>query len=124
MARIISFLIAAFLSIACDAFMAPTRSRFASRSSIMMQDIKLSGTVKWFNSVKGYGFITQAGGEDVFVHQTGINGEGFRSLAKDEPVEFTIVDDNGKPKAADVTGPGGAAVQGAPRNDDGYYTDN
>jgi len=87
-----------------------------------------SGTVKWFDVKKGFGFIIPDDGtDDVFVHQTAIHAEGFRSLAEGEPVEFTTMEDpsNGKIKAQNVTGPMGAYVQGAPRRndfrrDDGY----
>ena len=48
------------------------------------------GTVKWFNDAKGYGFIKQDGGEDVFVHHTAIQAEGFRSLAEGDRVEFEV----------------------------------
>jgi len=49
-----------------------------------------SGTVKWFNEAKGFGFITQEGGEDVFVHFSTIQGEGFKTLAEGERVEFDV----------------------------------
>ena len=49
------------------------------------------GTVKWFNDSKGFGFISQEGGEDVFVHHTAIQADGFRSLAEGDKVEFEIV---------------------------------
>jgi CspA family cold shock protein len=49
------------------------------------------GKVKWFNDAKGFGFITQEGGEDVFVHHTAIQADGFRSLAEGQVVEFEIV---------------------------------
>ena len=49
------------------------------------------GTVKWFNDSKGFGFISQEGGEDVFVHHTAIQMDGFRSLAEGDRVEFEIV---------------------------------
>jgi CspA family cold shock protein len=49
------------------------------------------GTVKWFNDAKGFGFITQEGGPDLFVHHTAIVSEGFRSLSEGEQVEFDVV---------------------------------
>ena len=50
------------------------------------------GTVKWFNDAKGFGFIAQEGGKDVFVHHTAIQQEGFRSLREGDRVEFEIVE--------------------------------
>lgn len=89
-----------------------------------MAAAKATGTVKWFNVTKGYGFITpDSGGEDLFVHQTAIVSEGFRSLREGEPVEFFVeTSDDGRQKAVNVTGPNGAAPEGAPRRqfDDGY----
>eukprot|EP00547_Thalassionema_nitzschioides_P001386 CAMPEP_0194201154 /NCGR_PEP_ID=MMETSP0156-20130528/1505_1 /TAXON_ID=33649 /ORGANISM="Thalassionema nitzschioides, Strain L26-B" /LENGTH=92 /DNA_ID=CAMNT_0038926279 /DNA_START=157 /DNA_END=435 /DNA_ORIENTATION=- len=77
---------------------------------------KQKGTVKWFNTVKGFGFIVpDDSSEDVFVHQTAIQAEGFRSLGDGEAVEYTVEEDaQGRKKASQVTGPDGAEVQGAP----------
>jgi len=51
---------------------------------------KETGTVKWFNDAKGYGFISREAGEDVFVHHSGVEGEGFRSLQENQRVEFAV----------------------------------
>jgi CspA family cold shock protein len=51
---------------------------------------RIQGTVKWFNAGKGYGFISREGGEDIFVHYSALQSEGFRSLDEGQQVEFTI----------------------------------
>ena len=61
------------------------------------------GTVKWFNDAKGYGFIAQEGGPDVFVHFSAIKMDGIRSLKEGERVEFEITDGPKGPQAANVT---------------------
>jgi CspA family cold shock protein len=60
------------------------------------------GSVKWFDTKKGYGFIKQPDGDDVFVHYTGIMGEGFKSLRAGEEVEFEISNGPKGPQAARV----------------------
>lgn len=78
---------------------------------------RVSGTCKWFDVRKGFGFLApNDGGEDIFVHQSELMANGFRSLGEGEEVEFEIVkdeNDNDKLKASKVTGPNGAELQGA-----------
>jgi len=60
------------------------------------------GTVKWFNDTKGFGFIQQETGDDVFVHYTAISGEGFKTLKEGQEVEFEITEGPKGPQAANV----------------------
>lgn len=60
------------------------------------------GTVKWFNNAKGYGFITQDNGDELFVHYTGIKGQGFRTLREGQAVQFDIEQDAKGPRAVNV----------------------
>ncbi|KEO83609.1 cold-shock protein [Tumebacillus flagellatus] len=62
----------------------------------------MQGTVKWFNAEKGYGFIEQEGGEDVFVHFSAIQSEGFKTLDEGQRVEFEIVEGPRGKQAANV----------------------
>jgi CspA family cold shock protein len=64
--------------------------------------MKLTGRVKWFNDAKGYGFIEQEGGRDIFVHYTAIVGEGFKSLTEGQKVEFEIIEGAKGPQATQV----------------------
>jgi CspA family cold shock protein len=83
-----------------DRLGAGSRITALARGTIMA---RLSGTVKWFNDAKGYGFISREGGPDVFVHFSAIQGNGFKSLAEGDRVEFEIVQGQKGPQAADVT---------------------
>ena len=65
--------------------------------------MRSTGTVKWFNDAKGFGFITMEGGEDVFVHFSAIQAKGFRSLAEGSQVEFDVVQGPKGLQAANVT---------------------
>jgi len=64
--------------------------------------LRLTGKVKWFNENKGYGFILQDNGKDVFVHYSEIREEGYRTLAEGEEVEFEVTDSPKGPQAKDV----------------------
>ena len=63
----------------------------------------IEGTVKWFNESKGFGFLSQEGGPDVFVHHTEIRTEGYRTLSEGQKVQFEVVDSPKGPRAANVT---------------------
>lgn len=76
-----------------------------------------TGTCKWFSAAKGYGFITSSHDQDLFVHHSAIQGDGFKTLGEGEAVEFEAVkDDSGRWKAVNVTGPEGASVVGDQRS--------
>lgn len=64
---------------------------------------KSTGKVKWFNETKGFGFIEQDSGPDVFVHFSAINGSGFKTLAEGQAVEFDVQTGQKGPQAANVT---------------------
>ena len=61
------------------------------------------GTVKWFNNQKGYGFISDESGKDVFVHYSGLNMDGYKTLEEGAAVSFDIVDGEKRPQAGNVT---------------------
>ncbi len=62
-----------------------------------------TGTVKWFNETKGFGFIEREGGPDVFVHFSAIKGEGFKTLTDGQKVQFTVTNGQKGPQAENVT---------------------
>ena len=64
---------------------------------------RVQGKVKWFNNAKGYGFIGQDGGPDVFVHYSAIQTEGYKSLQEGDAVEFEVVQGQKGPQAENVT---------------------
>jgi CspA family cold shock protein len=77
--------------------------RFIQRKSISGNTIKMEqGTVKWFNDAKGFGFISRQNGEDVFVHYSAINSQGFKSLQEGQAVQFNVVKGPKGWQAADV----------------------
>ncbi|PYX97284.1 MAG: cold-shock protein [Acidobacteria bacterium] len=68
-----------------------------------MQATRIKGTVKWFNNAKGFGFIGQESGPDVFVHYSAVKSEGYKSLQEGDQVEFEIVQGQKGPQADNVT---------------------
>lgn len=66
-------------------------------------EVMQQGTVKWFNAKKGYGFISDEAGNEVFVHFSALNMDGFKELKDGEKVEFEVVDGEKGPQAANVT---------------------
>ena len=68
----------------------------------MADEDRITGTVKWFNTEKGYGFISRERGSDVFVHYSAIRGTGFRNLAEGDRVEFSVESNPKGPQAVDV----------------------
>ena len=67
-----------------------------------MQVTRIKGTVKWFNNAKGFGFIGQENGPDVFVHYSAVKSEGYKSLQEGDQVEFEIAEGQKGPQAANV----------------------
>ena len=68
----------------------------------MEEEIRIKGKVKWFNAAKGYGFISREDGDDVFVHYSAIEAEGYRKLIEGQDVTFSLVETDKGLQAADV----------------------
>ena len=64
---------------------------------------RMTGTVKWFNEKKGFGFIAREGGDDVFAHFSEIQGDGFKTLSENQKVEFEVTNDTKGDKATNIT---------------------
>ena len=80
---------------------------FVNTQALLEEDRKL-GTIKWFDTTRGYGFIETEEGTDVFCHQTALQMPGFRSVAEGQQVEFaTELSDDGRTRAVEVSAPGG-----------------
>ncbi|MFT6388620.1 MAG: CspA family cold shock protein [Cellvibrionaceae bacterium] len=77
------------------------RALFTFSIGYIMSD-KVTGTVKWFNEAKGFGFIQQESGPDVFAHFSAISGSGFKTLAEGQRVEFTVTSGQKGPQAEDI----------------------
>jgi CspA family cold shock protein len=78
-------------------------SKFSCLKEANTMSERITGTVKWFNGSKGYGFIEREGGEDVFVHFSAIQGEGYRNLEEGQRVEFVVEQGAKGPQATNVT---------------------
>lgn len=78
-------------------------SYYGAQPQIILRSIKMpKGSVKWFNEKKGFGFISKEDGTDVFVHYTGIQGDGFKTLKEGDAVEFEIENSEKGPRAVSV----------------------
>ena len=79
------------------------RVLYFAEAVITNRRLLMKGTVKWFNNQKGYGFIQDESGKDIFVHYSGLNMEGFKTLDEGQAVEFDIVNGDKGPQATNVT---------------------
>ena len=79
------------------------RDNVVSKLFTIHGGMTMKGTVKWFNNQKGYGFISDASGNDVFVHYSGLNMEGYKSLEEGQEVEYDVTEGAKGPQAVNVT---------------------
>ena len=91
-----------FLTVALSAFLSPLFGVIATGASPARSTQRERGKVKWFNAIKGYGFVTRESGEDVFVHFRSIRGKGRRMLHEGQTVEFVVAEGEKGPQAEDV----------------------
>ena len=87
------------------------RTRRPTASHVTEKGPRETGSVKWFDVARGYGFITRASGEDIFVHFTGISNDGFRTLEEGQTVEFAVGKGHKGPVACDVVASGGGSSE-------------
>ena len=85
-----------------DEALTPFNQGKESTTQVVWNMSTVTGTVKWFNETKGYGFIAQEDGPDVFVHFSAIQGDGFKTLTDGQKVEFTVTDGQKGPQAENV----------------------
>mmetsp|Transcript_19502 Transcript_19502/g.31901 ORF Transcript_19502/g.31901 Transcript_19502/m.31901 type:complete len:105 (-) Transcript_19502:169-483(-) len=85
-----------------QAFVPGSNKPFRTKTSLAMSN-KTTGTVKWFNETKGFGFIQQENGPDVFAHFSHIQGDGFKTLAEGQKVEFEVTQGQKGPQAEKIT---------------------
>jgi len=98
--------IAIFIATALAAFISPaikaSTTTSAPKATPASKEGREIGTVKWFNVSKGYGFVTRASGEEIFVHFRSISGDGRKVLREGQKIEFAVVDGDKGPQAEDV----------------------
>lgn len=107
--QLAAYLLTGFLAVICMQILQNLPGRSSSKATSKSKSMasttdshRESGTVKWFDSNKGYGFITRSMGEDIFVHFRSIRGNGYRSLYEGQSVEFIVTEGDKGPQAEDI----------------------
>jgi len=98
----IAILVTSFISVFAGSYLSSWFAKRSSDANIEVGAGREIGTVKWFNAAKGFGFITRANGEDIFVHFRSIQGKGHRSLGEGQKVVFAIAEGEKGPQAVEV----------------------